>query len=127
MRIFTSFCATLALTLAANSPAFAGDNTHSGQAIQHSGKANANTSGSAAHSVAASGQVTSAASAIPMAISGVALSAGAAVSLGAAQGSLKAAKAPIGAPLKITDEAITTTPPNEALKTKGEKKSEKNL
>jgi len=35
---------------------------------------------------------------------------------------MKAAASPIGKPLKITDEAITTTPPNEALKNKDEKK-----
>lgn len=35
---------------------------------------------------------------------------------------MNAARAPIGAPLKITDEAITTMPPNEALKKKDDAK-----
>lgn len=101
---------------------FAGEDTHAGQAVRNSTAASGHASASAAHSIAASGQVTSAASAIPLSIGGAALVSGGAVSIGAANESMKAAASPIGKPLKITDEAITTTPPNEALKKKDEKK-----
>lgn len=107
------------------SPAFAADpkepNTHAGKAVDHAAKSFSHASGSAAHSIAASGQVTSAASAIPLSIGA---SAGA-VSGQMAHGSMKAATAPIGTPLEITDEAITTVPPNEALKQKSDKPEEK--
>lgn len=101
---------------------------HSGQAAGHAAGSSAHASASAGHSVAASGQVTSAASAIPLSIGGAALSVGGAVSMGAAHDSARAAASPIGKPLTITDEIITVTPPNEALKrqeTTSEKKSDK--
>lgn len=100
---------------------YAGEDTHAGQAVRNSAEASGHASASAAHSIAASGQVTSAASAIPLSVGGAALVSGGAVSIGAANGSMKAAASPIGKPLKITEEAITTTPPNEALKKKDEK------
>lgn len=101
----------------------AGDDTHVGRAITYSGQASAAALGSAAHSIAASGQVTSAMSAIPLSIGGAVLGSAGAVSAGAAKGSMKAATAPIGTPLKVSDEAITVTPPNEALKSKDNQKS----
>jgi hypothetical protein len=115
MRTFCLIPLAIAL-LVANSQTSAGENTHSGQAIQNSGQASANGSASAAHSIAASGQITSAASAIPLSIGGAVLGSAGAVSAGAARDSMRAATAPIGKPLEITDEAITTMPPNEALK-----------
>ena len=112
-----------------NRPAFTEDlnnDTHAGRAVTYSGQASVAASGSAAHSIAASGQVTSAASAIPLAISGVVLGSTGAVSTGVAHDSMRAATAPIGTPLTVTNEVITIMPPNEALKPKdAEKKSDK--
>lgn len=117
MRTLYIAPAAIALLLAGN-PVFAGENTHSGAAINESGLASAHASGSAAHAIAASGQVTSAASAMPLAISGAVLGSAGAVSRGSAQDSMKAATAPIGKPLEITDETITSMPPDQSLKTK---------
>lgn len=116
--------ATLCLA-AHGSYALAGEDTHAGQAVSNAGQASGHASASAAHSIAASGQVTSAASAIPLAIGGAALTSSGAVSTGAANESMKAATSKIGKPLKITDEAMTTTPPDKALKAKNSKKSDK--
>jgi hypothetical protein len=98
--------------------AFADDNTHAGHAVTEAVQASGHASASAAHSIAASGQVTSAVSALPLSVGGVALGSAGAVSAGAARDSMRAATAPIGTPLEITDEAITVIPPNEALKAK---------
>ncbi|HET7832307.1 MAG TPA: hypothetical protein VFK88_05020 [Gallionella sp.] len=93
------------------------DNSASGQAVQAAGQAMQNASGfsvrasaSVVHAIAASGQVTFAVSAIPLAVGG-------AVSGQLARDSINAANAPIGTPLPITDEIITITPPDVALKT----------
>jgi hypothetical protein len=104
-----------ALMAAANS--FAQD-SHAGQAAKSGVAASGNASASAAHSVAASGQVTSAMSAMPLLSGGAVLGSVGAVSAAAGHDSMKAATAPIGTPLQITDEAITVMPPNEALKSK---------
>lgn len=89
-----------------------GADTHSGQALEEGSKAGTHASTSAAHAIVGSGQVTSAASAVPLAIGG---SAGA-VSAEIAKDLMKAATAPIGTPLEITDESVTAgPPPNEAL------------
>ena len=109
----------------ASSAVYAEDDTHAGRAITYSGQASVATSGSAAHSIAASGQVTSAASAMPLSIGGAALGSAGAVRAEAAKESMKAATAPIGTPLNVTDEVITIMPPNEALKPKVENKSDK--
>lgn len=98
--------------------AFADDNTHAGRAVNEAVQASGHASASAAHSIAASGQVTSAVSAVPLSIGGVALGVAGAVSAGAARDSMRAATAPIGTPLVITDETVTVVPPNEALKAK---------
>lgn len=117
-----------ALCLAAHgSYVLAGEDTHAGQAASNAAQASGHASASAAHSIAASGQVTSAASAMPLSIGGTALISGGAASVGAANESMKAATSPIGKPLKITDEAITATPPNEALKRKDGKKSDEKI
>lgn len=115
------------LLLLNSSHVFAGEDTHAGQAIKNSGQASGHASASAAHSVAASGQVTSAAIAVPLSVGGAVLGSAGAVSAGAAHESMKAATAPIGTPLEITDEAFTTMPPNEALKnSKDVKETDKN-
>ena len=110
------------IMLFATHPAFsADDTTHAGQAVHHAGQASANASASAAHSIAASGQVTSAVSAMPLAIGGAVSGTVGAASTGAAHSSMKAASAPADNHLDVTDETITTMPPNEALKKKEEK------
>lgn len=119
---------TLLAAVLVTSPALAADpkdakqpGTHAGRAVDHAGKSFSHASASAAHSIAGSAQVTSAASAIPLSIG---------ASVGAVSGqmakeSMKAATAPVGTPLEITDEAITVVPPNEALKQKTGKPEEK--
>ncbi len=106
----------LVMNLLAN--AVAQDTSHAGQAAKNSLAASGNTSASAAHSVAASGQVTSAMLAVPLLSGGAVIGSTGAVSAGTGRDSLRAATAPIGTPLEITDEAITVVPPNEALKSK---------
>lgn len=125
--MFNRIVSSVFLAALASSTAYAEEDTHAGRAITYSGQASAATSGSAAHSIAASGQVTSAASAIPLSVGGAVLGSAGAVSAQAAHDSMKAATAPIGTPLNITDEAITTMPPNEALKTNNAKKSDKDI
>lgn len=116
-----------ALCLVSNGYVYAGEDAHAGQAIKNSAQASGHASASAAHSIVSSGQATSAISAIPLSVGGAALVSGGAVSIGAANESMRAATSPIGKPLKITDEAITTTPPNEALKRKDEKKPDEEI
>jgi hypothetical protein len=106
------------LVVAAIGHAFADDNTHAGRAVNEAVQSSGHASASAAHSIAASGQVTSAVSAVPLSIGGAALGSAGAVSAAAARDSMRAATAPIGTPLEITDEAITVIPPNEALRIK---------
>lgn len=124
MLKFKRLLSLAVLCFVQSSLVYAGEDTHAGQAVRNSTEASGHASASAAHSIAASGQATSAASAIPLSIGGAALVSGGAASIGVANQSMRAAAAPIGKPLKITDEAITTTPPNEALKRKDEKKSD---
>jgi hypothetical protein len=107
------------LFVVTNSSAFAADNTEAGRAVNEAVQSSGHASASAAHSIAASGQVTSAVSAVPLSVSGAALGSAGAVSAGAARDSMRAATAPIGTPLVVTDETITVIPPNEALKSKG--------
>jgi hypothetical protein len=114
---------TLSITLICGA-AFAEDDTHAGRAVTYSSKASTNASGSTAHSIAASGQVTSAASAIPLSVVGVAAGSTGAVSAQSANQSMKAADAPIGTPLPITDEAIAIIPPDQALKTRADAKTD---
>lgn len=111
----TLFAFTLVLPF--SNIVYASGDTHSGQALRHSGAASANASSAAAHSVAGSAQVTSAAIAIPLSVGGAVLSSAGAVSTGLANESMRAATAPAG-PLDITDEVIVSMPPDVALKTK---------
>ncbi len=96
--------------------AIADPETQAGQAVKDAAQASGHASGSAAHAIAASGQATSAIAAIPLSAMGGVLVSGGAVSIGVAGGSARAAGTPIGKPLKITEEAIITTPPDVALK-----------
>lgn len=107
--------------------ALAGDNTYSGQAIKEGVQSSGHASASAANSIAVSGQVTSAAIAVPLSVGGAVLGSAGAASASAANQSMRAATAPIGTPLEVTDEAITITPPNEALKNKVSDKKDTNL
>jgi hypothetical protein len=112
-----SFAVVVAATM--GNTVYADDETHAGRAVSEALQSSGHASASAAHSIAASGQVTFAASAIPLSIGGAILGSAGAVSAGAARDSMRAATAPIGTPLEITDEVITVVPPNEALKAKG--------
>lgn len=116
----------LLITLLGVTPAaFAADQSLSGQAVGNSAQASGHASASAGHAIAASGQATLGVSAIPLAIGGVVSGTAGAISSQAAHGSARAATAPIGTPLDITDETITVMPPNEALKQPEQKKSDK--
>lgn len=101
-----------AFGLACNHAAMA-DASLSGQAIKSSVNASLQASASFAHALAASGQATLAVSTIPFAIGG---SVGA-VSGQIANDSMRAANAPIGTPLPVTDEVLTIASPDEALRT----------
>jgi hypothetical protein len=90
--------------------------THASQAIKEGAESSGHASASAAHGIAASGQATLGLSAVPLSIGGAVLGSVGGVSTAAANESMNAASAPIGTPLKITDEVISVTPPNEALK-----------
>ncbi|MCL2790591.1 MAG: hypothetical protein FWD79_08090 [Desulfobulbus sp.] len=95
--------------------ALAGEDTHVGQAVKEGVQASGHASGSAAHALVASGQVTSAAASVPLAISGQTLTSAGVGSSKAAIGLQQAASAPVRKPLEITDESISTTPPDQAL------------
>lgn len=116
LKMLSGVCASLWLTIV-----LADDSTHAGHAVTEAAKASGHASASAAHSIAASGQVTSAASAAPLSIGGAVLGSAGAASAAAARDSMRAAVAPIGTPLPITDDAITVVPPNEALKRRSAK------
>lgn len=98
--------------------ATAADDTHAERAAKNFSQASSAASASAAHSIAASGQVTFAASAVPLTLGGAVLGSAATGSKAMANDSMRAATAPIGTPLEITDEAITVMPPDVALKTR---------
>jgi hypothetical protein len=112
MKHFRTVIFALLITVFFSVSAFAG-NTHSGRAAKEAGKASSHASASSAHAIAGSGQITSAASAFPLFVSGAA----GAVSAEIATDLMEAATAPAGAPLVITDEAVTAGPsPADALK-----------
>lgn len=102
------------ISLAISGPVLANE-THAAQAVGHSGKASAHASGSAAHAIAASGKTTSAVAAVPLSVGGAALSTAGAVSM-AVGGQLSTAASAASGPLPITEETITTTPPDQALR-----------
>jgi hypothetical protein len=113
-RIAIPLVASVLATSALVGGALAEDDSHAGRAVEEAAQTGSHASASAAHSIAAS-----AASAIPLSVGGAVVGSAGAVSAGAARDSMRAATAPIGTPLEITDEVITVVPPNEALKTKG--------
>jgi hypothetical protein len=96
-------------------PALA-DESLSGHAIRESIQASGHASAAVAHGLAASGRAVVGVSAVPLAIGGSVLGSAGGLSAAAAGESARAANAPIGTPLEITDETITVMPPNEALK-----------
>ena len=107
---------TLALALLLPCGAAFADESLSGQAIRESIQASGHASAAAGNAIAASGRAVLGLSAVPLAIGGSVLGTAGAVS-GAAAGELaRAANAPIGTPLEITDETITVMPPDQALK-----------
>jgi hypothetical protein len=107
------------LTVGALNPANA-DDSLSGQAFKNASGASLHASANFAHAIAASGQATFAVSAIPFAVGG---SVGA-VSGQIAKDSMRIANTPIGTSLVISDDVLTISPPNEALKTKPSNKDE---
>lgn len=106
------------LTLALATPTLAQDTSQAGQAVTNGLQASGHASASAAHSIAASGQLTSAAIAIPLMSAGAVAGSVGTASKGAAGESMRAATAPIGTPLEVTDESITVMSPKDALKPK---------
>ncbi len=86
------------------------------QAVKAGGRASANASASAAHSLVATGQLVSGLVAVPMLASGTAVVGvgGSAVQAGASL--MDAASRPIGAPLPITDETLSIVAPDQALR-----------
>ena len=85
-------------------------------ALRESAQASGHASASAAHSIAASGRATLGLSAVPLAIGGAVLGSAGSASAAAGRDSMRAANAPIGTPLEITEETITIIPPDIALK-----------
>lgn len=118
MSKYVKSFSALVLSLAAAGGVMAQNKTHAGQAVNDAARASGHASGSAAHSIAASGQVTSAVMAVPLSVGGVVLGSVGAASAGSARESMRAANAPIGTPLNVTDEVISVMPPNQALKAK---------
>lgn len=118
MYKFTRISLTTIVVAATIGGAIADDDTHARRAVKESLQSSGHASGSAAHSIAASGQVTSGVLAVPLSVGGAVLSTAGAVSISAASDLRRAATAPIGTPLKITDEVISSIPPDEALKAK---------
>lgn len=118
MKTSKMFAIVSLFTLILSANAFAGD-THSGRAVGESAEAASHSGASVAHGTMASGQVTSAASAVPLAVvgsAGAVIGSAGAASTQIAKDLMSAATAPIGTPLEITDESVTTgPPPNEAL------------
>lgn len=84
--------------------------------LRESAQASGHASASAAHSIAASGRATLGLSAVPLAIGGAVLGSAGSASAAVARDSMRAANAPIGTPLEITEETITIIPPDIALK-----------
>lgn len=111
------FCVAILISGSWGNLSVAGEGAYSGQAVKESGAASTHGSASVANGIIASGQVTSAAAAVPLSVGGAVLISGGAASVSAAQGSMRAASVtPRKGPLKVTDETITVTPPDKALK-----------
>ena len=108
-------CTCVLVVLLPSLPVVADDETHLGRAILESGRASLHGSIAAGHGLAASGQATLAVSAVPLSLSGAALTSVGRVSSSAAVAMQRAASAPVGAPLEISDEYLITVPPDQAL------------
>ncbi|MBT3065970.1 hypothetical protein [Rhodoferax sp. U11-2br] len=104
--------------LASTTVALAQGNSPAAQALNNGSAASGHASASAGHSLVASGQLTSAALAVPLMSAGVVAGSVGGASAGSANQSMRAATAPIGTPLEVTDESITVISPKEALKPK---------
>lgn len=85
-------------------------------ALRQSAQASVSASSGAAHALAASGQAALAVSSVPLAAGGAVLGGLSAVSGGAVKASMRAASAPAGAGLPVTEQTITVIPPDKALK-----------
>ncbi len=113
MKKIFGLISVLVIVLGFSTPGFSKD-THSDRAVTHGSQASGHASGSAAHAIAGSGQAVSGAASVPFMASGASGAASAQVG----EDLHDAATAPIGEPLKITDETITIgLPPDQALKT----------
>ena len=86
------------------------------QELSRLAEAGSNASGNIVNGVVASGRLTSAISAVPLSVGAVVLGSAATVISEAATESAKLALIPIGQPLPVSDQVVTTMPPNEALK-----------
>lgn len=101
MKKILGLISVLIIVLGFSTPGFSKD-THSDRAVTHGSQASEHASGSAAHAIANSGQAVSGAASVPF----------------MASGTSGAASAPIGEPLKVTNETITIGLfPDQALKT----------
>mgnify|MGYP000128413149 CR=1 FL=1 len=112
---FNKLSLAAAIALCASTACLAQSGNTASRVATESGQASGHASAAAGYGVVASGQVTSAAVAVPLSVGGAVLGSAAVVSAGAAAGSMRAANAPIGQPLPVTDRVITTQPPNQAL------------
>ncbi|MBF0214679.1 MAG: hypothetical protein HQM00_14145 [Magnetococcales bacterium] len=97
--------------------AWAGEESHSGQALQDAGQASGFASRALMHGIVSAGQATSAVTAVPLSVGGLVSGAAGAASATIAADSQQAASAPVdAAPLPVTEEVITILAPDEALK-----------
>ncbi len=85
------------------------------RSVQASGRASAQAAGSAALGVSAVGNTTLAVSTVPLAVGGSVMTTAGQASTATAGASLQGA-APIGTPLPVTEEIITSVPPAVALR-----------
>ena len=92
------------------------DEGFSGGTLRESAQASGHASANAGHSIAASGRTTLGLSALPLGIGSAVLGSAGSASAAAARDSMRAANAPIGTPLEITEETITIIPPDIKLK-----------
>ena len=118
MRKFWIILFAWLVVLPTTGPVLAWAESYSGQAVLESVQASGHVSASAVYGMVASGQATSAAMAVPLAVGGAVLGSAGAMSTAAAWDSVRAATAPIGTPLVVTEEVMTIVPPNAALQPK---------
>lgn len=118
MNFFSKILSTGVILAAIAPAAFAQASVQAKQAVNSGIQASGYASASAAHGIIASGQVTSAAAAIPLMAAGAVVGAVGNASMVVGQEAMRAANAPIGAALPISDESVTVMSPAEALKAK---------